>query len=493
MTPRILFIITPDRDGFSNKIRPNRSPQIGVAYLAAYLKKFNIASRVLDTGFDFHNRYHDLKQAIDGFKPDLIGITLYSRLADYAKLIIEDIKKLTAIPIVAGGPHISSTDDEFFHEAPIDYGIKMDGEIPLKKLIFSLFLQEGELSSIPGLIYRNKDRTITINSNSELITDLDELPTPDFSGFKMGKYISDSNPSIQMITSRGCPYSCTFCNAHNVTGRQFRFFSARRVINDIRQYYEDGYRIICIGDDCFNVDLNRAKTILQAIIEQKMKIVLRFIVGIRANFGDQEFFNLLYQAGCRQIGFGLEAGDPDVLKSIKKGITIERFIETLVYARKSGLITTANFIIGHPNETYEQAQKSLQLARSLPVDEVCFFSMFPYKGTEAYNELKLLEKAGRIKFLFNYNDYHNKSGANIIWPVYESAEFTKKQRIKLLRQGRNLQVKTIFSSRYGKTLGFIFSVIFCTNFLYQTANRLRESRIGNYINRRINKVFQHIN
>jgi hypothetical protein len=126
----------------------------------------------------------------------------------------------------------------------------------------------------------------------------------------------------------------------------------------------------------------------------------------------------------------------------------------------------------------------------LGADEVCFFSLFPYKGTEAYQELKELEKEGKVKFLYDYEDYLYKSSPNIDWPVYESPEFTKKQRIELLRKGRSLQVRTIFTSRYGKFLGMIFYALFRSDHSYHLANRIRLTAWGAKINKRINRVFR---
>lgn len=487
--PKILFILTPDRESFSGKAMKNFSPQIGVGYLFAYLKQFEIESSVLDTSFDFDNRLENIKKRIAEFGPDVIGITLYSRLADFGKLIVDDIKKISDIPVVAGGPHISSTKDEFFYEAPVDYGIMMDGEIPLKKLINALALGRGDISSIPGLIYRDSDNKIRINHNCELITNLDELPFPDYSGFEMSSYAAINNASIGIVTSRGCPFSCTFCNAHHVTGRKFRYFSAAHVADEIKYYYEKGFREIGIGDDCFNVKLDRSKDILKLIIGQKLEIVLRFMVGMRANFADREFFDLLREAGCNQVGFGLEAGDPEILRSIKKNITIEKLKETLGYAKAAGVMTSVNFIIGHPNETYEQAKKTIALAKSLPTNEVFFFSMFPYKGTEAYDELKRLEKEGKVKFLYSYEEYLYKSSPNIIWPVYESPDFTKREREELLRKGRKLHIKTTFRNRFGKIIGSIFYILFNTNYLLQIAYRVRSTKLGGEINKRINRIY----
>lgn len=467
----------------------NPIPQIGVGHLIAYLKQAGIESNVLDTSFDFPNRSKNIKEVIGNFNPDIIGITLYSRLVDLGKLIIQDVKKITNIPIVAGGPHVSSTKDELFHESPIDFGVMMDGEVPLKKLIYALLLRQGDITAIPGLIYRDSENKVRINDSFELINNLDELPFPDYSNFEMQKYTAIKNLAMPIVTSRGCPFSCTFCNAHHVTGKKFRYFSAQRIVSEIKHYYEQGFREIDVGDDCFNVKLDRAKEILRSLIDQKLDIILRFSVGIRANFADQEFFDLLMKVGCKQIGFGLEAGDPEILKSIKKDITIDKIKETLGYARKAGMITTVNFIIGHPNETYEQAKRSIELAKSLPTNEVCFFSLFPYKGTEAYAELKRLEKEGKVRFLYKYEDYLFKSSPNTVWPVYESTDFTKEERQVLLKEGRKLQIWTIFRSRYGKILGSIFFLLFSTNYLYQLANRIRLTNIGMKINKRINNVF----
>lgn len=472
--PKILFVLTPDR-GWHGELLINQFPSRGVGYLAAYLKEQNIKTVVYDTSLDFANRKEGLADVIERCKPVIVGITLYSNLATVGQEIISDIKSISNLPIVAGGPHISVSKEEFLQKADIEYGIMKDGEIPLSNLINALFVERNHerLHQIPGLIFKDKDGNYKSNNNTDLIVDLDKIPFPDFSGFELEKYPMWRNRHYTLTTSRGCPYRCTYCAAPNVTGGTFRFRSPENVVNEIEFYVKKGFKKFDILDDAFNIDLVRAKTVCELIIKRKLGITWELSNGVRANFIDKEFCQLLKKAGCNYMSFGLESGNEYILKKIKKGVKLEQVYKAVELAENEGIGTAVNFIIGHPHETYEMAMETLGLAKKMPSSIVNIFSLMPIKGTEAYGQLKDAEKLGNARFFFEHDYYLSHFSATGNEPVFETSDFTKEQRKKILKIGRNITNRRFLQYRLGRVIGFIAYLLTKNDKLLKLLYRIR--------------------
>lgn len=471
--PRILFLLTPTRT-WDGQLRPMDFPHSGVGYLVACVRQHGVETAVLDTSLDYPNKKANIRHAIDDFRPDLIGITIYSSLAHEAADIVRDVQALTATPIIAGGPHISVTGPEFLEKTGVAFGVKQDGEKPLQKFILAWQggLQEAELLKIPGLVFRKKDGAFHVSENTETPHQLDDIPFPDFSGFDLDKYALWRNKSYSIITSRGCPYSCTYCAAPLVTGRRFRIRSAKNVVAEIELYVNKGFKRFGVSDDAFNIDLNRAKEICQLIIDRKLGIVWDLGNGLRANVGDREFYQLLRRAGCNFVGFGLEAGNNDVLASIKKGLRVEQVVQAVSWCREAGIGSAVNFIIGHPAETYETARETLQVAETIPASYVNMYGLMPLKGTEAYRQLREMESEGKARFLYDYDYYLQHFSPQGVDPIFETESFTKEQRRELLKRARNLTKKKAFEYRLGKVLGRIVYILTLNHTVFTALNNV---------------------
>ena len=436
MQPKLLLISLPQR-GWDGVIRPLGFPSHGIGYLSAYLKKqMDIAIYGLDTSLDFANVEYNVKQEIAKLTPDLIGITVYSPLADEAEKVIEIIKSTTSIPIVLGGPHISTTGVEFLQKTKVEYGVVKDGERPLHELVKSLFVTEdiASIKNIPGLIYKSESDKYILNPNTNLILGLDEIPFPDFSLFELDNYVFWKNKAYGLLSSRGCPYGCTYCAAPHVTGRKFRFRSPENVVAEIEHYYHKfGFRRFGILDDAFNINLKRAKEVIRLIIKKDLKIKWDLGNGIRANIVDLEFFQLLKQSGCDFVGIGMESGNAEILRSIKKGLKKEQLLTALDYANQCKVGTAVNFIIGHPEETYATALETLEFADKIPASYVNVYGLLPMKGTVAYEQLKEKEAKGEATFYIDYEDYVTSKSAQATTPIFATKDFTVEQRKVLLK------------------------------------------------------------
>lgn len=459
--PRILFIVPPAKTQIGI-LKPYKFPHIGIGYLMSYLKERDIDVKVVDISFNYNKMEEILINEIKKYDPDIIGLSLYSNVSKQGEDIINVIKKYSKKPIVVGGPHISCTKEEFLVKTGAEYGVVKEGENPLYDLIRVLFISKTKnkslllkkLAGVDGLIFKDKDGDFVINENNSLIENLDDIPLPDYASFDFKKYESFRSKNYLMITSRGCPYSCSYCAAPVCTGRIFRTRSADNVVGEIELWSNKGFKNFGIFDDSFNQDMERAKKICELLISKKLGITFDLYNGMRANVVDEELFVLLKKAGCTFISFGMESGNENILKSIGKNLTKKDVSNAIGLANEVGIHTSVNFIIGHPDETYQTALDTLNMAKELKCSYVSIYQLIPIPGTRAYEELKKT-----ANFFYNEDYYLSNITAQSIEPIFETSELSKEQRIKLNKTGRNISKKSILTFRFGKEMGFILYLL----------------------------------
>jgi len=250
------------------------------------------------------------------------------------------------------------------------------------------------------------------------------------------------------------------------------------VVDEMELYARKGIKKFGIMDDAFNVNLDRAKDVCRLIIERQLNITWDMGNGMRANSVDREFFQLLKKAGCNFVGLGLESGNDEMLKKIKKGLTISQMYEALQFAREAGIGTAVNFIIGHPGETYETAMDTIRLAEKLPASYVNVYGLQPLAGTEADRVLRDSEREGKAKFLYDQEYYLSHFSAQGIEPVFETDELSKEQRRKLLMLGRGITKRRALEYRFGKVLGRCLYVFLRNETIFAFVNNLRFTATG---------------
>jgi len=480
MIPKILFIVLPGVSA-TNGVRPYGSPHIGVAYLMSYLKQRGISAEVVDVSLDYANRDNLVVSAIDEYQPDLIGISLFTNIAHEGVRMVKMLKKQYSVPIVAGGPHISCTREDFLRKAPADYGIIKEGEKPLFNLIKALFIDKTPeaICRIPGLICRDASGDFVVNENTDLIIDLDSIPFPDLLSFGIEKYGFYKSRHYTILTSRGCPYACSYCAAPVCTGRRFRTRSVENILEEMEFWIGKGFVGFGIFDDAFNQDLARAKEFCRRLIDKGWGVPFDLYNGMRANMVDQELFDLLKDAGCTFVGFGMESGNDEILKKIGKHLTKQQLLKAIELSNGVGIPCAVNFILGHPGETPQTAQDTLDFAKSLNCAYVNIYTLVPYPGTRSYDILK----SGNAHFFYD-EDYYLAdaqlgTGASVE-PIFETPEFKREDRIRLFRAGMKLRRKTMFRFRFGKVLGFLLYLFFYNDRIFNFFESIRESEKVSY-------------
>lgn len=438
----ILFVVPNLRSMFGDTNAIPGHPHTGIAYLSGFLKQHGVHVDIYDERIDGPENLPLLLNRLDY---DLLGVTAFSYSLRNVYSTISRIKELTRIPLVVGGPHVSVSKGDILQRTQADFAIKHEGEYTLLELLNALKNHKSDYRGIEGLIWRAPDEIIE-NKDRPLIHDLDSLPYPDYESFGIERYHCYTRKMLPIITQRGCPYPCNFCSVPLTMGKSFRARTPENTVAELEQWFNKGWRHFQFNDDVFNIRRERVMAICRLIRERGLRITWELYNGIRANIVDEEMLVAMKDAGCVLISYGCESGNPEILRVIRKGLTLEQVRHAVELTHRVGIRCSVNFIVGHPKETYEQAMDSVHFARSLPATFVNFYNNTPYPGTTLY---EWITQNAKILFPDFLSDLSYRDGE----PIYETPEFTREQRKKVLRLGYKLYERSILRYRLGHALG----------------------------------------
>lgn len=444
---KILFAIPKTKSMYGDEESKPLYPHVGIAYLTAILKKKGYLVSIYDQSID--KDLTILYRNIDEFKPDLIGTTGYSYAYSYLEKLIKNIKDYTSTPLIVGGPHVSAVKKKILISTKADFAMTSEADTFFPLFLRQFFKKTPNYEKIPNLIWR-KNSTIIQNKTGNYILNLDDLPFPDFYAFKFDLYPCFSEKKIPIITSRGCPYACSYCSVRLSMGQCFRPRSAQNVFEEISYWHSKGFTKFDINDDCFTLDLKRAEKICDLIISHKLKLQLQLYNGIRVDRVNHKLLSKLKMAGCIFIAYGCESGSQKVIDSIGKKIKLAQVRKAVKLSNIVGIKNAVNFIIGHPNETFQDAKKTIKFAKSLETNYVNFYNLVPYPGTPAYHwAIK------NSNFLFPKKSYLHTISYRDNTPIFETSEFTASERKQIMEVGFSLYEKKLLQFRLGKNLGLI--------------------------------------
>lgn len=412
---------------FRLPIDTRTSPHLALAYLGAVSERRGDEVRVYDADVEDQPLVEFLRE----FKPHLAGITTNTPQVKQAWHTAATIKQELDIPIVLGGPHVSVVSEELDFESlrqpQVDMVVRGEGEGPwieISNRVDAFLRDQGELATGAALMaadrdifrevkstsYKTSDGQLHRNPDGAVIADLDSLPWPAYHLFKMDRYTNlqpatDAIPgerSFSILTSRGCPYRCTFCS-QSIMPIKWRARSPENVIEEWRHLVKDlGALEIGVLDDSANIRRNRLMQLADDLIANKLNHVpWIFVNGIRANLADMEMLTKLKQAGLRRTAFGVETGDEQMIIKIDKHVDHNTIRQAFKNAKAAGIETIGFFIIGLPGDTRETMQKTINFAIELDPMIANFSMMTPYPGTIVYEQVK---QSGRF-LVQDWEDY----------------------------------------------------------------------------------------
>lgn len=360
-------------------------PPLGLAYIAGNLRRANYDVRILDADLSI-NQMEDVRKTSEEYMPDIVGISVSSSVMKASLKIARILKNINRdIRIIFGGVHPTLFPKEVANENCVDYVVHGEGEETVVELVQSIE-KSKEIIDVLGVAYKNKGKVI-VNDPRPLNENLDRLSFPAYDLLPINSYFHSQiskKPFISMITSRGCPYKCIFCDAHVVFGRRYRFNSPERTVSEIK-YLIRNFKVkeIIFKDSEFTLNQERVENLCDLI--KKEKINVKWSCNGRIGGVTLPLLKRMKEAGCRLISYGVESGDQKILDILKKQITVEQVIETFRMSREAGLKTVAHFMIGNPDEDQKTIEKTIKLAIEIKADYGSFEFTKPFPGTEIYN------------------------------------------------------------------------------------------------------------
>jgi len=368
---------------------------LGLAYLASYLREKACSDFYEIKIFDANIMRVENKNVLEKVReisPDIVGIHLNVALAWNGIKLTKLIKKeFPNILTCIGGPIVSSNPKKTLNASDADIAIIGEGEISFLEICESKNLKE-----IKGIAYKKNNKVI-FNEPRPLIKDIDDIPFPAYDllpDFKIYKSPARKTPVGPIITSRGCPYNCTFCSS-SVFGKKFRAHSPRYVIKMIDMLVNEfGVKQIDVWDDNFTQDIKRAEKIFDLINRRKYDLSINLENGVRADRLTENLIKKMKKAGVFKVGIGLESADKKVLKKIKKSLKPQDFVKVIKLFKKYGILTSGFFMFGLPFDTKKSINKSIDFAVSANPTMANFAFFIPFPGTEIYDYMK---KEGLLK------------------------------------------------------------------------------------------------
>ncbi|MFC1850765.1 B12-binding domain-containing radical SAM protein [candidate division CSSED10-310 bacterium] len=386
-----IFLTVPLSDERFNAI-----PDIGLGYLATCCREAGHEVYILDCLLE-KSTMADFIRCLKRYKPDVLGIKTYSCDIKRTDEMCQEARQiLVELITILGGPHPSSEIPErIFHQIPnAQYAFAGEAEAGLPEFLARFVNGTTDFENIPGLIWR--DDTGAVRANSKVYTtNLDTLSFPawdliDPRKYNWGySYMTTKLPAAPMVMTRGCPFRCTFCGSHLITGRHVRKRSVDNIINEMKMLRRDyGVQTIDIVDENFAFDREFLIEFCQRMISEKPGLLWNCPYGVRLTNLDEEVIVLMEKAGCFGVSVGVESGSDRILKLIRKGLTRETVVQKVqLIKRLTNMMVQGYFIIGFPGETRNDIHDTIELARSLPFDLVTFCPLRVTPGTEIFTTL----------------------------------------------------------------------------------------------------------
>jgi len=369
-------------------------PPLSLCYIAAYLLKYAKQVDILDTA-KLRLSIGEIKRKISEYNPDIIGFYTVTPFLNSVKLLVSEIKSAWPdILVIAGGPHFIGDSTGDIENSQLDIVAVGEGEQTTLEIIegmeqsgISDFIR-NTAGNIRGIVYR-RNNDIYKNPPRELINDIDTIPLParqllpPLHAYKVSAVQYKQLPSTGVLTARGCPYKCIFCVCSTLK-QKVRYHSVEYVMNEIDELIgQYGIRDVAFLDDVFTLDSKRTYRLCERLAKRKNK--LTWSSTVRIGLVDKKMLKAMKDSGCWMVSAGVESGNQKILDKIKKQIKLEQAEELNNWCKEVGIMFHPNYIIGHPGETLETIDQTIDFAKKLNSHFPIFTIMTPYPGTELWD------------------------------------------------------------------------------------------------------------
>ncbi|MCP4649488.1 MAG: radical SAM protein [PVC group bacterium] len=425
---------------FSGESPKQIMPPLGISYLAAYLRPdyevklldaavegYNQESRISTRFFQYGLDNDHIRKRIIDFAPDVVGVScLFSSQFLSAASVCAIAKNVSPeIVTVMGGTHPTFLSEQCLADRNIDFIVRGEGERTFKELLDCLRCGQS-FKDVGGIAFR-QDNLVRINPAPMIAEDIDRIPVPARDLLPLEKYfqinmpmglISRQTPAMNMITSRGCSFDCSFCSSCHFWGRRYRPRLVENVLDEMEQLKDMGIKELKFFDDNLTLDRERAKKLFRGMIARKFNFSWNTPNGIAAQTLDEEMVLLMKESGCYEITLAVESGDEQILRDVlKKPINLKHTLHIAEIIKNCGIDTYGFFIIGFPQETKKQIYNTLHFMDKIRLDRISLFIANPLPGTEIY---RICREKGYLS-----GDFEQKP-LDYFQSVFQTPEFDSK-------------------------------------------------------------------
>jgi radical SAM superfamily enzyme YgiQ (UPF0313 family) len=392
------------------------APPIGLAYIGAYLKKNGFQYTAIDACGNAIEQIKPYKESKTIFVQGLTNDEILARIPKEAKVIgftclfspcwplVLEIATLVrpCFPnalFVIGGEHPTALPEESLKDTPFDLAVAGEGEETFLEIVQSV-LGNKDWKKIAGIIYYDKSlRQLVKTPPRKRIISIDEIPYPDWENWSIEEYIRNKQipgvnlgRAIPILGSRGCPYNCKFCSNENMWTARYIMRNPNKLVDEMeffkKKYNLDGFAFM---DLTFIINRNKTKEFAKELIQRKLNIRYQLPSGTRCEAFDEELPELLEKSGLCNFAFAPESGDADILKEVRKKISLESFYKAIEFSLKTKMTVCCFVVIGFPEDTRKTLKSSLAMIRKLAilgVHDVTISKFTPYPGSDYFKQLR---------------------------------------------------------------------------------------------------------
>ena len=385
---RVLLIEANDqRRWIGSRVAPEvHIPPLGLLYVASNARRDHpdLQIEILETSLDARTD-EELASKLEEINPEAVGIRSISLFEDELGRVARLAKSVLGVPIVAGGPIATAKRAHLLEAIPeIDLLVVGEGELTFSRLLAG--------TATNGLVLRQRNEFVDLG-DGEVGDNLDDLAFPDYGLIDLRKYEQHLSYAYNyrrqgvLLTSRGCPFLCTYCNTF--AGKAARLRSAENVVAEMEQLSRDhGIVDFYVVDDIFNLSRQRTEAVFRKIIALRENWRLYFVNGLRADLMTRELVDLMADAGTVWVTYAIESGSARIQKLVKKNMNLEKAREIINQSQDRGLVVNVNTMYGFPTETGAEAQSTLDYLGGLRMPSLLpyHFCLRGYEGCEVVEQ-----------------------------------------------------------------------------------------------------------
>jgi len=362
---------------------------LGLLAIGSSLKRAGHQVKILDLRIS-NSPDEELDSVMSSFDPQIIGIGVMTIECKYGFVDAAKVKAINPeVTIIFGGPHCSHEPRFILNDPNVDLMVSGEGDLTIVELINALE-QGKDIENVPGIAYK-KNGSYIRTADRPVIRDLDKFDQ-EYDLINLERYFNFQSSMdffpvfrdkrfLPLVTSRGCPFKCTYC--HDIFDKSIQYRSPKAVVDEIEYLINKyGVREFHIVDDVFNVNMKRAKIVLDAIIQRNLNIHISFPNGLRADFFDDELIDKMQRAGVYRMALGIESGSQRIQDMIKKDLDINIIYDVVEKLTRARMSVHGFFMLGFPSETRDEMKETIDFACDLGLTTANFSLVIPNPGTD---------------------------------------------------------------------------------------------------------------